>query len=363
MIMTQGEQKKLRYGWTTGACATAATKAAGSALLGGDFPDPVTITLPRGQQPAFALATEELGENRAMAGIIKDAGDDPDVTHQAMIISTVTRHGRGGEIRFLAGPGVGTVTRPGLPVAVGEAAINPVPRQMMTEVIRELAGAHNDDSNFDIEISIPGGAEMARHTMNGRLGIKGGLSILGTTGIVVPYSCAAWIAAIHQGIDVARAAGLKHVAACTGSVSEKAVKAHYAFDDTALLDMGDFAGGTLKYLRKNPVERLTLAGGFGKISKLAQGHMDLHSGRSTVDKDWLAEQAAELGADAMLVGSMRQANTAMEILSLATSADLALAKKIAQEARLRCLAIADNMVDIEVIIYDRDGQLVGRADG
>src|SRR3569623_217623 len=305
--------KPLRRGWTTGACATAATKAAVEALLTGTFPDPGEIILPKGQRPSFALAVTARTEIEAMAGIVKDAGDDPDVTHLALVQSTVRRLPAGSGVRFRAGVGIGIVTRPGLPIPPGEPAINPVPRQMMQAAMEEVAARCGGTADVEITISIPNGAELAKQTWNPRLGIEGGLSILGTPGIVNPFSCSAWIASIHRGIDVIRAAGLEHAAACTGSTSEAAVAKRYTLPDFAYIDMGDFAGGVLKYLRHHPIKRLTLAGGFGKISKLAEGSLDLHSGRSQVNLDALAAGAAALGgADA--AGAMRSANTAMEAL-------------------------------------------------
>ncbi len=340
-------QTTLRRGWTTGACATAATKAAYAALLGGEFPDPVSITLPKGETPAFALALTETGEGWARVGIVKDAGDDPDVTHGCLVIAKVS-HGTAG-VRFLAGEGVGLITKPGLPIPVGEPAINPVPRQMMAQVIAELGGRH-----VDIEISIPGGAALALKTWNPRLGIVGGLSILGTTGIVNPFSCAAWIASIHRGIDVARAAGLHHVAGCTGSTSEDAVRAHYGLPLEAMLDMGDFAGGLLKYLKLHPVARITIGGGFGKMVKLAQGHMDLHSGRSQVDFEWLAARADQSHRDQVL-----KANTALEVLELA-GPQLAQAVAIEALASVRnVLGDAETLADVMVI--DRSGKIIGHA--
>jgi len=256
----------LRHGWTTGACATAATTAAYTALLTGEFPDPVTITLPKGQRPAFALAAEELTDHQAMAGVVKDAGDDPDVTHGALIRSTVRAGLPGTGVVFRAGPGVGTVTKAGLPLAVGEPAINPVPRQMIRDAVAEVAARHGGSGDVEVEISVDHGEEIARSTWNPRLGILGGLSILGTTGIVVPYSCSAWIDSIRRGVDVARAAGRTHVAGCTGSTSEKVAVAVHGLPEDALLDMGDFAGAVLKYLKRHPVPRLTIAGGFAKLS-------------------------------------------------------------------------------------------------
>jgi cobalt-precorrin-5B (C1)-methyltransferase len=353
----------LRRGWTTGACATAATRAAYTALLTGAFPDPVAITLPGGERPAFALAREEVGPGYALAGVVKDAGDDPDVTHAAEIVARVRRAAAGAGVVFKAGEGVGTVTRPGLALAVGEPAINPVPREMMRRTVAEVAAERKDAGDLEIEISVPGGEALAAKTWNPRLGILGGLSILGTTGVVVPYSCSAWIHSIRQGIDVARANGLAHVAGCTGSTSERAVRALYGLPEVALLDMGDFAGGLLKYLRRHPLPRLTIAGGFGKISKLGAGHLDLHSGRSQVNLDWLAGLMAELGADAELVARSRAANTAGEVLGLALEAGLPLADAIARHARRTALGVLDGETEVEVLIFDREGRLVGRSDG
>ncbi len=338
---------ELRRGWTTGACAAAATKAAFAALLTGRFPDPVSLALPKGEVPSFALALEGRGEGWAQAGIIKDAGDDPDVTHGCTVIATVRHKGQG--ITFKAGPGVGTVTRAGLPIAVGEPAINPVPRAMMRKVIEELGG-----TDVEIEISIPDGEALAQKTWNPRLGIIGGLSVLGTTGIVHPFSCAAWIASIHRGVDVARAMGLQHIAGCTGSTSEDAVRAHFGLPLEAMMDMGDFAGGLLKYVREHPVARVTVGGGFGKITKLAQGAMDLHSGRSQVDFEWLAGFAPE-----NLRGDVRGANTAQQVLDMLGAGLASQVAGAAQSQVARLLRGAPVVAD--VIIVDRAGKIIAHA--
>ncbi len=352
----------LKRGWTTGACATAATKAAYAALLTGDFPDPVTVQLPRGQRPAFALARELLGDDFALAGIVKDAGDDPDVTHGALVLSTVRRAAPGAGISFRAGEGVGIVGKAGLQLAVGEPAINAAPRRMMRDVVTALAHTHGDAGDVEIEISVAGGAALAERTWNPRLGIQGGLSILGTTGVVVPYSCSAWIDSIRRGIDVARANGVAHVAGCTGSTSERAVQSMHGLADTAMIDMGDFAGGMLKYLRDHPVARLTIGGGFAKMSKLAQGHLDLHSGRSQVDVDWLAELARQLGADDGTVEALCAAETANGALAIAVAAGLKLADSVATRARATALGVLSGETSVATLIFDRDGTLVGRAD-
>ncbi|MEU1799979.1 cobalt-precorrin-5B (C(1))-methyltransferase [Streptomyces sp. NPDC019937] len=358
----QLERTGLRHGWTTGACATAAATAAYTALLTGDFPDPVTIALPKGQRPAFALAAEERGADRAMAAVVKDAGDDPDVTHGALIRATVRALPPGGGVVFRAGPGVGTVTRPGLPLAVGEPAVNPVPRQMMTEHIASVAARHGGGGDVEIEISVDHGEEIARSTWNPRLGILGGLSILGTTGIVVPYSCSAWIDSIRRGVDVARAAGRRHVAGCTGSTSEKVAVATHGLPEDALLDMGDFAGAVLKYLRRHPVERLTIAGGFAKLSKLAAGHLDLHSSRSQVDKGFLAELARRGGADEDLAAAVAAANTGLETVQLCAARGVPLGDLVAAAAREVALGVLRGApVAVDVICVDRAGTVVGHA--
>jgi cobalt-precorrin-5B (C1)-methyltransferase len=352
---------ELRRGWTTGCCATAATKAAFSALLTGNFADSVSITLPKGEKPTFPLLDPVLESEFAAVGIIKDAGDDPDVTHGAHIRATVRRLPPGSGTVFKAGDGVGTVTKAGLPIPPGEPAINPAPRAMMAGVLAEVAAAHGTHPDAEITISVIGGAEIAKQTWNPRLGIVGGISILGTTGIVHPFSCAAWIASIHRGIDVIRAAGLNHAAACTGSTTEAAVAKMHGLPEFAFIDMGDFAGGVLKYLRHHPIQRLTLAGGFAKMAKLAEGHLDLHSGRSQVNLARLAERASALGGSAELADRIRAGNTAMEALELCAEAGIPIGADIARSARDVALTESDHQIDIELLVFDRKGNLVGEA--
>jgi cobalt-precorrin-5B (C1)-methyltransferase len=352
----------LRYGWTTGACATAATSAAYTALLTGNFPDPVRIELPKGQRPAFALDRTELSTEAATAGVIKDAGDDPDVTHGALLLSTVRPGPPGGGVSFRAGRGVGIVTKPGLPLEVGEPAINPVPRRMMRAEVAKVAQAHGGTGDVIVEISVANGAELATHTWNPRLGILGGLSILGTTGIVVPYSCSAWIDSIRRGVDVARAVGHRHVAACTGSTSEITVTTLYGLPDDALLDMGDFAGAVLKYLRRHPIPRLTVAGGIGKLSKLGDGHLDLHSGRSQVDLAGLASSVAQAGGDVAAQAEVRAANTALDALRRCQVLGFDLGGLVAARALATAREVLRGTpIAVDVVVIDRAGEIVGRA--
>jgi cobalt-precorrin-5B (C1)-methyltransferase len=360
--MARQETAALRRGWTTGACAAAAARAAYAALLTGHFPDPVAIRLPRGQTPNFPLALAEQSEGRARAGIVKDAGDDPDVTHGALIVAELAWAAPGSGVHFRAGEGVGTVTRPGLALAVGEPAINPAPRAMIREALADLAEANGAPSpDLVVTIAIPGGERLAEKTMNGRLGIVGGLSVLGTTGIVVPFSCSSWIHAIQRGIDVARAAGFEHIAAATGTTSERAVQRVYGLPEAALIDMGDFAGGTLKYLRRHPVPRLTLAGGFAKLAKLAQGHLDLHSSRSRLDAAAIADVLAGLGAGPATVAAAAEADSAGAILELAGGRRPALAAAIARQAREVALATLSGATAVEVAIVDRSGDFLARV--
>ncbi|MCR9085542.1 MAG: cobalt-precorrin-5B (C(1))-methyltransferase [Rhodobacteraceae bacterium] len=350
--MEDANPKTLRRGWTTGACATAAVKGALSRCWDGEWPERVELLLPRGERPVFGLVDCAEGPGWAECGVVKDAGDDPDVTHGCTVMARVAPGGEG--VRFAAGAGVGIVTRAGLPIGVGEPAINPVPREMMAQIVAGLAERFDRPAAAEITISIPGGAVLADKTWNPRLGIEGGLSILGTTGVVRPFSCAAWIASIHRGIDVARAGGLTHVAGCTGATSEAAVQAAYGLPDHAMLDMGDFAGGLLKYLAAHPVARVTIGGGIGKMTKLAQGARDLHSRRSRVD-------FAALGALARARGlpDVSGAGTALEALERAGPG---LAQAVAEGAldTVRTI-LRDAPVQPDVMVVNRAGEILGRA--
>ncbi|MEM6985586.1 MAG: cobalt-precorrin-5B (C(1))-methyltransferase [Pseudomonadota bacterium] len=361
MTDTSGQSKTLRRGWTTGACATAACHAACLGLIRGALPESVRITLPRGERPEFTITDGVIGDYFATASVEKDAGDDPDVTHGALISVRLERNTLN-YIRFFAGEGVGTVTLPGLPIAVGEPAINPVPRQMMTETLQGIAQAHGDVLGWDVTVSVRDGEKLAAQTWNGRLGIVGGLSILGTTGIVRPYSCAAWIHSIHRGVDVARARGRTHVAACTGATSERAVRDAYQLEETDMLDMGDFVGPLLKYLRSHPLPRLTLGGGFGKFCKLAQGHLDLHSKRSQVDFEWLSQEVSSLHNDRALAQACREANSALEVLNLCEERGVALAERIAEGARQTAQARLASDTRLDVMVCARDGRVLARSE-
>ena len=347
--MVKDKAIKLRRGWTTGACATAAVKAALIALWSKEFPKSIGIILPNGESPNFSLLNPKRGNNWTEVGIEKDAGDDPDVTHGCTVVARVSESDSG--ILFKAGDGVGIVSMAGLPIGVGEPAINPKPREMMSDVVYELSKIYDKKPNIEITLSIPNGEIIAKKTWNPRLGIVNGLSILGTTGIVRPFSCAAWIASIHRGIDVAREAKVNHVAGCTGSTSEKAVQELYELPDYAMLDMGDFAGGMIKYLNTHPVPYITIGGGIGKITKFAFGAVDLHSKRSQVNINSLADICKK--AD---LPDVSYAKTALDALEIAGNG---LAELIAKMAVVRLKELIKHpTTKCGIVIVNRSGKIL-----
>ncbi len=363
------ESKPLRSGLTTGCCATACCVAAAHRLLVEDAEQSrVSVTLPRGKIVELDICDQQRSGNTVTAATIKDAGDDPDVTHGARVFVSVQLMPESG-LTFIAGQGVGTVTREGLMLAVGEAAINPVPRQMMSEHLSDIAQRVGYKGGFTVSVGVENGEQLALKTMNPRLGILGGLSILGTTGIVRPFSCSAYIASIHQGIDVAKANGVDHIAATTGSTSEAAIRAHYQLPDMALIEMGDFVGAVLKYLKKQQdkkqpdkkplIRKLSICGGFGKISKLANGHLDLHSRVSSIDFEHLAQLAKSIGAEAELIAKINAANTSIEAYKLCLQAGLNLAEPICRAAYKKACSIIPAAVELEVWVTDRQGNLLG----
>lgn len=351
----------LRQGLTTGSCATAAAVAAARRLLTGEAPRSVAIRLPRGQHRKLAIEDLQTADGAATAGVIKDAGDDPDATHGARVWVEVALSDQPG-VGFHAGAGVGTVTRSGLMLAVGEPAINPVPRRMMAEHLDALAAECAYTGGFEVTVGVDDGERIARRTMNARLGIVGGLSILGTTGIVRPFSCAAFVASIHQAVDVARANGTAHVAGCTGGTSEQLMRELHGLEDSALIEMGDLFGALLKYLRRHPLPRLTLAAGFGKLSKFAAGQLDTHSRKCAIDFDFLTREAAALGAPPALQSELRASNTSVELLQRCRQAGLALGQRLAERGLAEARRHLPADMRVAVCACDRNGHLVGHAE-
>ncbi len=354
------KRKPLRTGLTTGTCATACAVASARALLSQELVRTVSVTLPKQKTVELNVTVEQLGTSIVRARTIKDAGDDPDVTHGATVFTDIKLVANAGVV-FKSAKGVGIVTRAGLALEVGEPAINPVPRAMIINNLSALSQKVNYDGGFEVSIGIVDGEHIALKTMNPRLGIMGGLSILGTTGIVRPFSCSAWIASIHQGIDVASANGFTHIAASTGNTSERVIKNKYDLNDMALIEMGDFAGAVLKHLKRKPIQKVSICGGFGKITKLANGHMDLHSRVSTIDFKQMATIAGSLGADSHLMDRILQANTSIEALNLCRDNSIFLANAICKKALEVVRRVVPLHVNFEVLAIDRTGNVVGSA--
>lgn len=357
--MSLQDTDNLRYGWTTGCCAAAAACAAFEALSVGVCPPRVQVRLPGGQEPEFVVAFQQRVMQGFCAGIIKDAGDDPDVTDGVLVQVTISRQEQAG-ISFHAGIGVGTVTQPGLPLAVGEPAINPKPRAMILDNLQNFAQRLQQPLAHRVTIAIPGGEEIAQKTWNPRLGIKGGLSILGTSGIVRPFSCSAWIHSIHGGIDVARANDWPLVLASTGSTSEKAAQKILGIDDSRSLEMGDFAGATFKYLAAHPLPQFVVAGGFAKMLKIAQGAKNLHSKHSQVDFAGLQQWAVFAGADASTARQVLEANTALA----AWQSFPPLSVVVANKAQQKIAQALPQSIAVRAMVFGREGALLAdSADG
>lgn len=303
------DKKGGRIGFTTGANAAAAAKAAALALLG-ERPEAVDIWLPAGWRQRFQVFRLEAKGDGFLAGFIKDAGDDPDVTHGAEIQAWVRF---GSEDALEGGEGVGVVTRPGLGVPVGEPAINPVPRRMIWQAVREVT-----DRPLRIVISIPGGEELAKKTLNPRLGILGGLSVLGTTGVVKPYSTSAFRMSVVQAVGVARANGLLEIAATTGGRSERfAMRLLPHLPKMAFIEMGDFVGDVLKAARKVGVEVVRIVGMIGKVSKMADGKTMTHAAGGEVNRALLLGLLKQAGAGPKALKEAEEAPTARRFLEIA----------------------------------------------
>ncbi|MBO8171523.1 MAG: cobalt-precorrin-5B (C(1))-methyltransferase [Bacillaceae bacterium] len=360
--MAEEKSSSMRYGYTTGACATAAAKAALLALISREEQTEVTIGLPIGKEVTFSLEQCACTGDEAVAGVIKDGGDDPDATHGALIQATVTWKDESG-IEIDGGTGVGRITKPGLPVPVGEAAINPVPRRMITETLQTVLVEHHITRGVRVVISVPKGEEIAKKTLNHRLGIVGGISILGTRGIVVPFSTAAYKASIVQAIRVARESGCRHLVLSTGGRSEKTGMALYPdLPEEAFIEMGDFVGFSLVQCKKSGAEKVTLVGMMGKFSKLAQGVMMVHSKSAPVNFDFLADVARDAGIPDTLVQEIRGANTASQVGSLMHEHGYdgffeALCTSCCQQG----LKQVKGGMEMETVICSMKGEILGRV--
>lgn len=356
----------LREGFTTSACAAAAAKAAARALLSGEQVEAVMLDLPARQGVPFTMARCEISEGSVLCGVIKDAGDDPDVTHGAEIQATVAWQAKPG-ITLAGGEGVGIVTKPGLQVEVGEPAINPVPRRMIAAAVNEeldAAGAAKGEPGLRVTISVPRGKEIAQETLNPRLGIIGGISIIGTTGIVKPFSDDAYRASIYVELKVARENNVQHAVLTTGSRSETYAQAQYPdLSEMAFVQVGDHMDYALRQCRRLAFPLVTISGMIGKISKLAEGRMQTHVSRGRVNMAFLADIAGQIGADATLLDRINVANTAKHVQMMLNKAGIAgLEVKLALKAAHHAYTYIAFPCLLEVLLYDMRGNLLAVAE-
>lgn len=341
-VVVDGQTRRLRQGYTTGASAAAATKGALQALVTQSALAKAEITLPIGRQATFSLQNLMFDGGQASCGVIKDGGDDPDATHGAMICATVSWSTTPG-IQLDGGEGVGRITRPGLSRPVGEAAINRVPSRMIHQAVEEVLGFRLKELGVKVVVSVPGGEEIARHTWNGRLGIVGGISILGTTGIVHPYSLSSWRASVVQAVNVAAANGQAHIVLTTGGRSEEFAKRLYPrLSPLALIDVGGFLGNALGVIARRPqVRRVSVVGMMGKMSKVAGGQVVLHAHQSSVDLEFLSRLAETAHASEKVAEQVRGANTANQVREIMEEAGLwpaffaVMARAIVKTVRVR----------------------------
>jgi cobalt-precorrin-5B (C1)-methyltransferase len=344
--------RALRTGWTTGTCSAAAAKAATAALETGQVQQAVEVALPDGRRVGFSVERCELNGAEAVAAVVKDAGDDPDVTHGAHLTATVSWRAEPG-LQLDGGVGVGTVTKPGLGLDVGGPAINPVPRQMISVAVGEVVDLAS--RGVRCVISVPRGEEMARKTTNARLGILGGISILGTTGIVRPFSTESWRASVVQAIAVMAAQGEKTVVLSTGGRTERAaMRLLPNAPEVCFVEVGDFTGAALRSAVEHGLQHVVFVGMAGKLAKLAAGILMTHYTRSKVDNELLARITADAGGDVTAVAAVLEANTARHAYELWEAAGL-----LPHAGDLLCERVAEvierfseGQVSAEVVLVD-----------
>jgi cobalt-precorrin-5B (C1)-methyltransferase len=361
------EEKKrkgtLRTGYTTGTTATAATKGALYALINGKPIEEVAVSLPKGRTATLKIAwTKNESNGKVTCAAIKDGGDDPDATHGAEICSTVSFSKNATNINIDGGKGVGRVTKPGLGLEIGKAAINPTPLKMLEQAVREVAGHQLENQGVDILISVPNGEEIAKKTDNPRLGILGGISILGTTGLVLPYSTASFAASIRQGLDVATAMGADTVILTTGGRSEDFAREIFELPDHCFIQMGDFAGYSIKQCaNKTVIRQVIIAGFIGKLTKMAMGVKQTHVAGSHIDMEFMARLAAECEAPQNVIEEIRSANTARHVSEIIKKNNIVsyydhLCRRVFEQMH----DYARGQLQIEVVLFEFDGKVIGR---
>ena len=359
-----GRKRSLRTGYTTGTCAAAATKAALSALVSGNKLPKVNVSLPKDKHIVIDIAWIKFVDERSVtASVIKDGGDDPDVTNGAEIWSTVSLLESSNKIMIDGGIGVGRVTKPGLGLEIGKAAINPTPLKMINQAIEEILEKQQKNRyGLSILISVPKGEEIAKRTDNPRLGIIGGISILGTTGIVIPYSTASFAASIRQSIDVSIAMGSDSVILTTGGRSEDFARSIFgnSVADHAYIQIGDFIGFSIKQCAIKKIKKAYVIGFIGKLTKMAMGVKQTHVKGSNVDMNFLATLANRCGANNDLVKKIKLANTARHVGELIDQSGLSMFYDVLCEEVYNHLSKdSPSDLQIKIILLDFTGKVIG----
>jgi cobalt-precorrin-5B (C1)-methyltransferase len=363
-IIEKRKKGLLRTGFTTGTSATAATKAALLTLISSQIYNSIDIALPKGKIVKLKIAWTIYSPNRqsVTSAVIKDAGDDPDVTHGAEICSTVTLTRQKGLIEIDGGYGVGRVTRPGLGLEIGHAAINPVPKKMIEQVVLDAAKFILTNKGIKVIISVPKGIELAKKTDNPRLGIIGGISILGTTGIVFPYSTSSFAASIRQSLDVAISLGTEVVVLTTGGRSEDYIKNLYkSLPDYAFIQMGDFSGYTIKQCANRNIKKIIIAGFIGKLSKMAMGIKQTHVRGSHVSMDYMANLASLCVNSKNIINDIKNANTARHVSEIIIQNNVKnFFDLLCKQVYLEMSNHSNKSMEIEVVMFGFDGKISGK---
>ena len=363
VALSRLSKKELRTGYTTGTCAAAATKAATYALLKREKLANITVTLPKGQSAHIKIAW--ISENDPIAvtaAVIKDAGDDPDVTDGAEICSTVSILEDSMDIIVKGGTGVGIVTKPGLGLEIGKAAINKVPMNMIHQAVTEIIGSMHRNYGISVVISVSKGEEIAKKTDNPRLGILGGISILGTTGIVIPYSTSSFAASIRQSIDVSFAMKSYTVVLTTGGRSEDFARDlfHDDIPDHSYIQIGDFVGYSIRQCANKNMKKAIVAGFIGKLTKMAMGVKQTHVKGSHVDMEFLGHMASRCGAGDEIVTRIKTANTARHVKELIDNYGIqGFYDLLCNEVHNQLSTYCDHQVAIDVLMFDFEGKVIG----
>jgi cobalt-precorrin-5B (C1)-methyltransferase len=352
---------KMRTGYTTGTSATAGAKAGILAILNQEKIGRIDVTLPKKSKIQIKIEKCEFDKQSAHCYVIKDGGDDPDVTHGAEIHTDVLLTGNVGKIEIDGGEGVGRVTKPGLGLEVGSAAINPTPKKMIVENIAEVARDLLEKNGIKVVISVPKGKDLAPKTDNPRLGILGGISILGTSGIVVPYSTASFAASIRQSIDVTIAMGNDTLVLTTGGRSEDYARNVITLPDHCFVQMGDFSGYTVQQCAKKGIRKAYVAGFIGKLTKMGMGVKQTHVKGSKVDMEFLAELAQRCNAPSDTVQEIKKANTARHVFEIVSARNLkGYFDLVCSQVYSQLRKHSEEKFEIDVIMFDFDGNVIGR---